>query len=136
MAYAIVHHFPGGTKEQYEASIAAVHPGRKSLPKGQIFHAAGPSAGGWTIVAVRASNESWEQFHDDLRRSWIAYILIFLVTRLFSRNRLTRSDGPLSVLKSFTPEELASLAARNGTSVFRVSKEPFWLIVLDGRVIV
>jgi hypothetical protein len=26
MAYGIVHHFPGGTKEQYEASIAAVHP--------------------------------------------------------------------------------------------------------------
>jgi 2-polyprenyl-3-methyl-5-hydroxy-6-metoxy-1,4-benzoquinol methylase len=72
----------------------------------------------------------------DLRRSWIAYVLIFLLARLFSRNRLTRSDGPLSVLKSFTPEELAALASRNGTSVFRVSKEPFWLIVLDGRVIV
>jgi hypothetical protein len=52
MAYAVVHHFPGGTKEQYEASIAAVHPGGGSLPKGQIFHAAGPSAGGWTIVAI------------------------------------------------------------------------------------
>jgi 2-polyprenyl-3-methyl-5-hydroxy-6-metoxy-1,4-benzoquinol methylase len=68
----------------------------------------------------------------DLRRSWIAYILIFLLTRLFSRNRLTRRDGPLSVLKSFTPEELAALASRIGTPVFRVSKEPFWLIVLDG----
>ena len=72
----------------------------------------------------------------DLRRSWIAYILIFLLTRIFSRNRLTRSDGPLSVLKSFTPEELAALASRNRTFVSRVSKEPFWLIVLDGRVIV
>jgi 2-polyprenyl-3-methyl-5-hydroxy-6-metoxy-1,4-benzoquinol methylase len=72
----------------------------------------------------------------DLRRSWIAYILIFLLTRLFSRNRLTRSDGPLSVLKSFTPEELAALASRNRTFVSRVSTEPFWLIVLDGRVIV
>jgi ubiquinone/menaquinone biosynthesis C-methylase UbiE len=71
----------------------------------------------------------------DLRRSWIAYILIFLMTRLFSRNRLSRSDGPLSVLKSFTPEELAALASRSGTSVFRVSKEPFWLMVLAGRVI-
>jgi ubiquinone/menaquinone biosynthesis C-methylase UbiE len=71
----------------------------------------------------------------DIRRSWIAYILIFLLTRLFSRNRLTRSDGPLSVLKSFTPGELAALASRSGTSVFRVSKEPYWLMVLDGRVI-
>ena len=66
MAYAIVHHFPGGTKEQYEASIAAVHPSRKSLPKGQIFHAAGPSAGGWTIMVVHDSKESWERFRDGI----------------------------------------------------------------------
>jgi hypothetical protein len=68
MAYAIVHHFPGGTKEQYEASIAAVHPSRNTLPKGQIFHAAGPSAGGWTIVAIHDSKESWERFRDDILR--------------------------------------------------------------------
>jgi hypothetical protein len=64
MPYAIVHHFPGGTKEQYEASIEAVHPSRDTLPAGQIFHAAGPSDGGWTIVAVHESQESWEQFRD------------------------------------------------------------------------
>ena len=47
MAYAIIHFFPGGTKEQYEASIAAVHPNRKTLPKGQIFTRLGrPQAGG------------------------------------------------------------------------------------------
>ena len=71
----------------------------------------------------------------DLRRSWVAYILIYLLSRFFSRNRLSRSDGPLSVLKSFTAGELASLASRSGTSVFRVSKEPFWLTVLEGRVV-
>jgi len=70
----------------------------------------------------------------DLRRSWVAYTLIYLLSRLFSRNRLSRSDAPLSVLKSFTAGELASLASRSGTSVFRVSKEPFWLTVLEGRV--
>lgn len=68
MAYAIVHHFPGGTKEQYEAVLAAVHPARNALPKGQIFHAAGPSAGGWTIVAVHESKASWEQFRDGTLR--------------------------------------------------------------------
>jgi hypothetical protein len=66
MAYGIVHHFPGGTREQYEASIAAVHPSRNRLPSGQIFHAAGPSAGGWTIVAVHESRESWERFRDQI----------------------------------------------------------------------
>jgi hypothetical protein len=64
MPYAVVHQFPGGTKEQYEASIGAVHPSRSTLPKGQIFHAAGPSAGGWTIMAVHESKESWELFRD------------------------------------------------------------------------
>ena len=66
MAYGIVHHFPGGTKEQYEASIAAVHPGSGRLLEGQIFHAAGPSAGGWTIMAVHESRESWERFRDGI----------------------------------------------------------------------
>jgi hypothetical protein len=66
MAYGIVHHFPGGTKDQYEASIAAVHPSDGSLPDGQIFHAAGPSTGGWTIVAIHDSKESWERFRDGI----------------------------------------------------------------------
>jgi hypothetical protein len=66
MAYRIVHQFPGGTQEQYEASIAAVHPSDGSLPEGQIFHAAGPSADGWTVVAIHDSQESWERFRDDM----------------------------------------------------------------------
>jgi len=63
VAFGIVHQFPGGTKEQYEASIAAVHPS-DGLPEGQTFHMAGPSADGWTIVAVHESQESWERFRD------------------------------------------------------------------------
>jgi hypothetical protein len=66
MAYGIVHHFPGGTKEQYEATVAVVHPGAGQLPPGQMFHAAGPSAGGWTIMAVHESQEGWERFRDDI----------------------------------------------------------------------
>jgi hypothetical protein len=66
MAYGVVHHFPGGTKEQYEASLAAVHPGPDQLPEGQIFHAAGPSQGGWTIMAVHDSLASWEKFRDEI----------------------------------------------------------------------
>ena len=65
MAYGVVHFFPGGTQDQYEASIAAVHPA-DGLPAGQIFHAAGTSPGGWTIMAVHDSQESWERFRDDV----------------------------------------------------------------------
>ena len=66
MAYGIVHTFPGGTQEQYEVSIAAVHPNDGSLPEGQLYHAAGPSEGGWTITAVHDSRESWERFRDGI----------------------------------------------------------------------
>ena len=66
MAYGVVHFFPGGTKEQYEASINAVHPDRTTLPAGQIYHAAGPSQGGWTIVAIHDSKASWEAFRDSI----------------------------------------------------------------------
>jgi len=66
MAYGIVHFFPGGTKEQYEATLSAVHPDRKALPAGQIYHAAGPSADGWTIIAIHDSKRSWEKFRDEI----------------------------------------------------------------------
>lgn len=70
----------------------------------------------------------------DLRRSWIAYTLICLLTRIFTRNRLTRYDGPLSVLKSFTAAELSAVARDAGASRFTVFREPFWLLVLAGEI--
>ena len=66
MAYGVVHKFAGGTKTQYEASVAAVHPADGSLPEGQIYHAAGPSADGWTIVAIHDSQAGWEKFRDTI----------------------------------------------------------------------
>ena len=65
MAYAIIHFFKDGTAEQYEASLAAVHPDPSTLPQGQILHVAGPSKGGWTVIAVHESKESWEAFRDN-----------------------------------------------------------------------
>jgi hypothetical protein len=65
MAYGVTHFFAGGTQEQYDAVIAAVHPdGGGGLPKGQTFHAAGASEGGWTIMVLHDSRESWEAFRD------------------------------------------------------------------------
>jgi hypothetical protein len=66
MPHGIIHFFPGGTREQYDAAIAAVHPSATELPAGQIFHAAGPSDGGWTIMAVHDSKASWDAFHNDI----------------------------------------------------------------------
>ncbi len=64
MPYGVVHYFPGGTKEQYEAALASVHPADGSLPEGQLFHAAGPTEDGWTVVAIHESKAQWEAFRD------------------------------------------------------------------------
>ena len=66
MPYGIVHHFSGCDQGELRGvdRRRAPRPGR--LPDGQIFHAAGPSAGGWTIMAVHESQESWERFRDDV----------------------------------------------------------------------
>jgi hypothetical protein len=66
MAYGIVHRFKGGTKEQYEASLAKVHPNEGAgLPEGQMFHIGGSTDDGWIVVAIHDSRESWERFRDE-----------------------------------------------------------------------
>ncbi len=69
----------------------------------------------------------------DLRRSWVAWALITALTRLFTKNRFTRHDGPMSVLRSYTVPELDALAERAGLPGHRTVKEPFWLMVASGR---
>jgi hypothetical protein len=65
MAFGITHHFKGGTKQQYDTTVAAVHPdGGKGLPAGQTYHAAGPTDDGWIVVAIWDSKETYEQFRD------------------------------------------------------------------------
>lgn len=61
MAYLMTHFWPGGTEEQYRASVAVVHPA-DGLPAGQTYHAAGPTDGGILIVAVWDSKESADRF--------------------------------------------------------------------------
>jgi hypothetical protein len=67
MAYGIVHRFRGGTSEQYEASLAKVHPnGGAELPEGQTLHIGGRTDDGWIVIAVHESRESWERFRDEI----------------------------------------------------------------------
>ena len=47
----------------------------------------------------------------DIRRHWLAYWGFRAWSLLFTRNRLVRHDGPLSVLRGFTREELLSSVA-------------------------
>ena len=47
----------------------------------------------------------------DIRRHWLAYYGFTLWSRVLTRNRLVRHDGPLSVLRGFTAGELAGSVA-------------------------
>lgn len=53
---------------------------------------------------------------NDLVRSRVAAASIWLLTRALVENRLVRADGPLSVLKSFVPEELLAIGHAVGLS--------------------
>ena len=57
---------------------------------------------------------------NDLHRSRVAYGSIFLLTRIFTKNRLTRHDAPVSVMNAFTPEEIRDLAREAGLDQFQV----------------
>ena len=61
MSYVLTHFWPGGTEEQYRTTVAAVHP-RDGLPDGQIYHAAGPTEGGFLIVTLWASKDDSDRF--------------------------------------------------------------------------
>ena len=61
MAYLMTHFWPGATAEQYNATLAEVHPDG-GLPEGQIYHAAGPTEGGMLIAAVWDSKDSADRF--------------------------------------------------------------------------
>ncbi len=66
----------------------------------------------------------------DLRRSRPARLVTALATRVLSRNRLTRHDGPMSILRSFRPEELQRMAAMAGLPGARTTCHPWFRIAL------
>jgi len=66
----------------------------------------------------------------DLHRHPVAYCFFTTVARLFLHNRLIREDGALSILRSFTPVELATLAERANLKDIEVERHfPYRLVL-------
>lgn len=61
MAYLITHFYENGTEDQYNAVRDVVHPA-SGLPEGQTYHAAGPTDGGFLVVAVWTSKDANDRF--------------------------------------------------------------------------
>jgi SAM-dependent methyltransferase len=66
----------------------------------------------------------------DLRRSTFAYAATWTYAHLFTRNRLTRHDGPMSVLRAYTPDEALRLARDAGWRSPSVRVEPWFRMTL------
>jgi SAM-dependent methyltransferase len=65
----------------------------------------------------------------DLERSDRGRAGVWLATRLVCRSRLSRHDGPLSVLRSYTLEELSERSRRAGCGEMRWSRRSFYRVV-------
>ena len=59
-------------------------------------------------------------FINDLQRSSIAYYLIKMITKIFSKSYMVKNDGPISVSRSFTKKDWEILFAKAGISNFTV----------------
>lgn len=66
----------------------------------------------------------------DLVRSYPAYWGTWLATRTLARNRVTRHDGPLSVLRSYTPPELQELARKADIHACQIRVHPLFRQIL------
>ena len=63
MPYLLSHYWPDANEEQYREQLAKVHAHNgDELPEGQIYHAAGPTDGGFLGAAVWDSKESADRF--------------------------------------------------------------------------
>lgn len=63
---------------------------------------------------------------NDLRRDRLGYAAAWLASRLTTRNRLTRNDAPLSVLRAYTPTELGELLDRAGIENATITTHPWF----------
>lgn len=68
---------------------------------------------------------------NDLVRSWAGYWGTHIFTRASSRNRLFRHDGPLSVRRAYTKNEMAALATRAGLGPVRFHGIPGYRVAMS-----
>ncbi|SIO25589.1 Methyltransferase domain-containing protein [Singulisphaera sp. GP187] len=69
----------------------------------------------------------------DIQRHWLAYWGFIAWSRLLTRNRLVRYDGPLSVLRGFTAGELTDLGNQFPAFTWTVRTYAGFQLALVGR---
>jgi ubiquinone/menaquinone biosynthesis C-methylase UbiE len=70
---------------------------------------------------------------NDLHRHVVAYCSIRVLTRIFSRSRMVRNDGPLSVRRAFRPAELMRIARQAGVPATVHRSFPYRLVLVADK---
>jgi hypothetical protein len=61
---------------------------------------------------------------NDLWRSRLSWLLVWLATRLVARHRVSWHDGPLSVRRAYSIEELGTLAGKARLGAYTLRRIP------------
>lgn len=70
---------------------------------------------------------------NDLYRTRAGYALTWIAARVTTRNRLTRNDAPLSVLRAYSPDELRDLLRQAGCDTATITKHLWFRMVAVER---
>jgi len=70
---------------------------------------------------------------NDLHRHAVAYFSIRALTALFSKSRMVRHDGPVSVLRAFRSRELLDIARRAGVPARVHRSFPYRLVLVADK---
>ncbi len=90
-----------------------------------LLHHLEPADATRCLVEMRAAARSGVVVND-LLRTRLALGLVWLVTRLFTRHAFARHDGPLSVRRAYSPDEIVVLAEKAGVGRPTIRRYP-WL---------
>lgn len=70
---------------------------------------------------------------NDLVRSRAGYATAVATSMMLTRNRLTRHDAPLSVLRAYTPSELSDLLTEAGWEGATIKRRPLFRMIATWR---
>ena len=89
------------------------------------LHHLDPDAAATMLAEMRAAARG-ALIVNDLMRGRVAWGLVWLATRLFARHAISRHDGPLSVRRAYSADELAVLAEKARLGPVTIQRAP-WL---------
>ena len=70
---------------------------------------------------------------NDLQRHWLAYYSAWLFPRLLNGTKLSKNDGPISVLRGFKPKEIKKLLEKASITDYSIQKAFAFRYLIVGK---